>query len=111
MLSGVGSQLQQQQQAGLDTAYQDYLRQQAYPMEQVNWMSNILQGNAMAPGSTQTVYGPQASGWQQALGAGIGGLGAAAVIYRLTYPFDPRILGLAVAKLAAFKTIFVQQLR
>jgi len=62
-------------QQGLDTGYNDYLRQQAYPMEQLGMFSNILQGLPVTPGSTQSVYGPQASGLQQALGTGVGALG------------------------------------
>lgn len=75
MLQGVGNQQRQLAQAGLDTGYQDYLRQQAYPYEQLSFMSNIMQGNAVAPGSTTTMFGPQPSGMQQAIGTGIAGLG------------------------------------
>ena len=75
LLQGVGSEQQRLAQMGLDTGYADYLRQQAYPYEQLSFMSNIMQGNAVAPGSTQTVFGQQPSTMQQMLGAGIGGLG------------------------------------
>ena len=32
------------QQANLDLAYQDFLRQQGYPAEQVKFLSNVLSG-------------------------------------------------------------------
>lgn len=62
-------------QQGLDIGYQDYLRQQGYPLESISFMSNLLQGNAMTPGSTTAVYGQQPSYGQQLLGSGIAGLG------------------------------------
>ena len=75
LLQGVGGQQRQLAQQGLDMGYQDWMRQQAYPQEQIAFMSNIMQGNAMQPGSTQTVYGQNPSTMQQALGAGVAGLG------------------------------------
>lgn len=44
-----GSLAQQQEQAGLDIAYQDFLAQQKYPYEQLSWLQGILAG---APHST-----------------------------------------------------------
>lgn len=64
-------------QQGLDMGYQDYLRQQAFPREQLAFYSNILQGVPVTPGSTSTTYGQSPSFGQQALGAGIAGLGMA----------------------------------
>ena len=62
-------------QRGFDTGYQDFLRQQAFPREQLSFMSNILRGLPIAPGQTTASFGAQPSGYQQALGAGIGGVG------------------------------------
>jgi hypothetical protein len=62
-------------QRGFDTGYQDFLRQQAFPREQLSFMSNILRGLPIAPGQTSATFGAQPSGYQQALGAGIGGVG------------------------------------
>lgn len=62
-------------QRGLDVGYQDFLRQQAFPREQIAFLSNILQGLPIAPGTTQASYGMQPSNIQQALGTGIAGVG------------------------------------
>ena len=62
-------------QRGLDIGYQDFLRQQAFPREQLAYFSNILRGLPITPGTTTASFG-QAPGFaQQALGAGIGGVG------------------------------------
>ena len=63
-------------QQGLDTGYQDFLRQQGYPAEQLALYSNILQGIGMQPGSTTSIYGNQPTTAQQLVGgaAGIAGL-------------------------------------
>ena len=62
-------------QRGLDVGYQDFLRQQAFPREQLGFLSNILQGLPVAPGSTAASYGMQPSTTQQLLGTGIAGVG------------------------------------
>ena len=62
------------QQRGLDLGYQDFLRQQAFPREQLAFFSQMLQGLPVTPGtSTATFGGP--SDAQQLLGSGIGGVG------------------------------------
>lgn len=43
-LTGVGNQLQQQQQQNLDVAYSDFLRQQGYPQEQIDKMLATFKG-------------------------------------------------------------------
>jgi len=62
-------------QQGLDIGYQDFLRQQAYPMEMLSFYSNYLQGAGIQPGQTTSVYGQQPSTAQQLAGLGIAGLG------------------------------------
>jgi primosomal replication protein N len=62
-------------QAGLDVAYQDFLRQQGYPMEQLGQFSTMLRGLPVAPAGTATTYQPTPSAGQQALGTGISLLG------------------------------------
>ena len=58
----------------LTLAYQDFLSQRQYPMQQVAFMSDILQGTPS--GSMQTQIGPPGpSPFQSALGLGIAGLG------------------------------------
>lgn len=93
-LMGIGGVQQQQDQAGLDLAYQDFLRQQQYPIDMLNLRQGVL-GGVQAGSSTTTPYfsntgtntlkgalgGAQlanslglSSGW----GAGLSGLGALA---------------------------------
>ena len=62
------------QQRGLDMGYQDFLRQQAFPREQLAFFSQMLQGLPVAAGTTQATFGGP-SDTQQLLGAGIGGVG------------------------------------
>lgn len=63
-LEAIGSQQQQMGQSSLDLAYGDFLRQQNYPREMVDWMSQIVRGlpAPVATTSSQTgpadVYGP-----------------------------------------------------
>lgn len=62
-------------QAGLDIGYQDFLRQQQYPQEQLGFYSGILRGLPVGNTGTTTTMEPQPSPFQQALGAGISALG------------------------------------
>jgi hypothetical protein len=70
-----GAQQQAQQQKGLDIAYQNFLTQQNYPKTQLEYLSNILRGNAGALGSTQVQYTPAPSTASQIAGLGLAGLG------------------------------------
>lgn len=73
MLEAIGRAQQAEAQAGLDIGYQDFLRQQGYPMEQLGQYSAILRGLPVGDtGTTQTLqpYNPT----QQALGAGLSAL-------------------------------------
>jgi hypothetical protein len=74
-LQAAGQMQRELAQRGLDIGYQDFLRQQAFPREQLSFFSNILRGLPITPGSTQATYGERTSPYQQALGAGIGGVG------------------------------------
>ena len=74
LLEGIGKAQLGETQAGLDIGYQDFLRQQGFNKDQLGFMSNILQGIPVQPNRTVTGfqnYNPM----QQALGAGIAGLG------------------------------------
>ena len=75
MREAIGRAQQQEQQAGLDIGYQDFLRQQGYPQEQLAFYSDIMRGLPVAPTSstTQTAY-QYSNPMQQALGAGLTGL-------------------------------------
>jgi exonuclease III len=74
-MQGAGMQERGLMQQGLDMGYQDFMRQQAYPREQLAFYSNMLQGASIAPGQTTATYGPQPSMGQQLAGAGIAGMG------------------------------------
>jgi hypothetical protein len=73
LLEGIGKAQLGETQAGLDLAYQDFLRQQGYPQEQLGFYSDILRGLPVANvgETTQSVY---TNPLQQALGAGLTGL-------------------------------------
>ena len=75
-LESAGSRRRALAQQGLDIGYQDFLRQQAFPREQLNLYSGLLRGVPVGPGTYKSGYGDQPSGFQQLLG---GGLGAAAL--------------------------------
>jgi len=75
MLDAIGRGRQREAQAGMDIDYQDYLRQQGYPQEQLAFYSNMLRGLPVSGAGTQTQTGYQYSNpYQQALGAGLTGL-------------------------------------
>lgn len=77
LLEAAGKQEQGQTQAGLDIGYQDFMRQQQYPQDQIQWFSNIMQGlpvgNVGNQSGTQTVAQPSTG--QQLAGLGISALG------------------------------------
>ena len=61
-------------QQKLDMAYQDFLRERDYPMEQLQQYSSLLRGVPVAPSSTTTTYAPSPSVANQLLSTGLGGL-------------------------------------
>lgn len=75
LLERIGMQQMSQQQAGLDIAYQDFLRQQQYPQQQVAFMSDMIRGLPISPGFTQTTQQPAPNPLQELLGLGISGIG------------------------------------
>ena len=71
-----GAQQQQQQQRGLDTAYQDFLNQQNYPYKQLGFMSDMIRGLPLGQQSTSAIYQAPPS-MAQTIGAlGVGAIGA-----------------------------------
>lgn len=74
LLETVGTQQQGLRQQQLDLAYQDFLRQQAYPEQQLQLYSSILRGVPVDPTTSTTLYQPY-NPLQQALGAGLGAIG------------------------------------
>ena len=73
-------------QSSLDTGYEDFLRQQAWPKEQLAFYSSMLQGLPIKPGETTASYGNAPSTGQQMLGAGIAGLGLYNAMSNNGYP-------------------------
>ena len=72
---GIGADRRALMQQGLDLGYEDFLRQQAYGREQLGYLSNLLQGIPIQPGSTVSTFGRVPSAGQQLLGGGLGALG------------------------------------
>lgn len=62
-------------QRGLDIGYADFLRQQAFPKEQLAFYSSMMQGIPVQPGQISQSYGITPSMTQQLLGSGIAGVG------------------------------------
>lgn len=62
------------EQAGLDIGYEDFLRQQQFPEDQLGFYSQILRGLPIGDAGTATTMRPT-NPMQQALGAGISMLG------------------------------------
>jgi hypothetical protein len=76
--TSTAAQQQALQQQRLDMAYQDFMRQRDYPMEQLQQYSSLLRGVPVTPSSTTSTYGQQPGIGQQLLGTGLG----AASIYK-----------------------------
>jgi hypothetical protein len=74
LLEKIGRDVQAEKQAGLDLAYEDYVRQRDYPREQLQFYSSILRGIPVQP-STETTKLQQYNPIQQLLGTGISALG------------------------------------
>ena len=75
MLEALGQTDEARRQAGLDIGYQDFLRQQSFPMQQLQGMSAILQGVPVETSQTQTTYAPANTG-REILGTGLQAIGA-----------------------------------
>jgi hypothetical protein len=63
-----GAQRQTQEQSKLQTDYEEFLKQNKYPYEQLEFMSNIMRGTPY--GTTSSTYTPGPSAGQQLLGLG-----------------------------------------
>lgn len=74
LLEGIGKDIEARQQAGLDIAYEDFVRQRDYPREQLQFYSSILRGVPVQP-STETTKFQQYNPIKDLLGTGISALG------------------------------------
>tara|TARA_R110002110_G_scaffold31878_2_gene111539 strand:+ start:594 stop:1889 length:1296 start_codon:yes stop_codon:yes gene_type:complete len=75
-LQAMGQGRRDLEQQSLDMGYQDFLRQQRFPREQLSYLSNLIQGLPLAPmynESASTQGGP--TGVQQAITGALGGVG------------------------------------
>jgi hypothetical protein len=70
-----GGEKQALQQEIDNIKYQQFMDQQNYQKQQLDYLSNILRGNAAALGSTQVSYAPAPSLASQLGGLGLAGLG------------------------------------
>jgi hypothetical protein len=75
--AATGAEKQSLQQRIDDLKYQTFQEQNNYQKQQLEYLSNILRGNAGALGSTQVAYTPAPSTISQIGGLGLAGLGLA----------------------------------
>ena len=68
-----GTQQQAFNQQGIDTQYQDFLNQQRYPYQQLEFMNSMLRGTPM--GTVQSMYQPPPSQLSQLAGIGTAAYG------------------------------------
>jgi hypothetical protein len=74
LLENIGRSQRAFEQEGLDIDYQNFIRQQAFPEQQLQMLSGILRGVPVQPSVTQTAYAPF-NPMQQLAGAGLAGIG------------------------------------
>ena len=74
-LQGIGAQQRALQQAGYDTGYQDFLRQQGAGQQNLGFLSNILRGVPVTPQQQVSTYQQQPGLFQSLAGLGLSGLG------------------------------------
>jgi hypothetical protein len=74
LLENIGRSQRGLEQEGLDIEYQDFIRQQAFPEQQLQSLAGLLRGVPVQPGITQTAYAPY-NPLQQALGGGLSAVG------------------------------------
>lgn len=74
-LSGVGSKIQQRDQAGLDLAYKDFIEQRDWPSKQLSLYSQLLSGTPVTPSTSSTTTEPAPDFLSQLAGLALGGAG------------------------------------
>jgi hypothetical protein len=74
LLENIGLSQRAREQEQLDINYQDFIRQQALPEQQLQFLSSILRGVPVEPTTMQTAYAPF-NPMQQLAGAGLAGIG------------------------------------
>ena len=91
-VTGVGAQQQNLNQQNLNVGYEDFLRQQGYPQQQITAMMNTMSGVAGAVPKAETETGIAPLGYQQEQGPGTaasitGGLAALGSLFSSGGPF------------------------
>jgi hypothetical protein len=89
-VTGVGAKERAMQQANLDLAYQDFLKQEQYPKEQVKFLADVLQGvrlpqTTVTQSTTTPAQGGGASAIEKAI-TGATGIGELLEKYRKYFP-------------------------
>jgi hypothetical protein len=84
-LEEVGAAEEVRRQLALDQAYQEFMRQQAFPEEQLAKFSSLIRGQG-----TQTVDTTEPNIAQQLLGLGISGVSLAGAINQLNQGAAPQ---------------------
>lgn len=80
-LSGVGSKIQQQQQAGLDVAHQNFMDQQNWPAQQLQLYASLLNGSQpKAPDTSTATTAPAPDFLSQLTGLTTAGVGLAQLL-------------------------------
>ena len=74
LLEQIGKDQMAREQAGLDMAYEDFVRQRDYPREQLQFLSSVLRGVPVQPSTETTKFGTY-NPLQQLLGTGVSALG------------------------------------
>ena len=67
----IGEQDRALQQASLDMGYQDFLRQQGYPQQQLGYYENILKGTYSEPNKTVSTFAQQPGLFSGLVGGGL----------------------------------------
>lgn len=83
-LANVGAQQQATEQARLTALYNQWQQQQAFPYQQVSWLSGIQSGLGSLSGGTSSTTSPGANPMSQILGLGTAAMGA-------FFPSDERV--------------------
>ena len=74
-LQGIGSQQRALDQASMDMGYEDFLRQRDFSKQQLSDFGGVLRGVPVTPQQRVSQYSQQPGLFQQAVGAGLTGLG------------------------------------
>jgi hypothetical protein len=93
-----GAQQRDYEQQRLSQNYQDFLNQQRYPYQQLEFMSNILRGTPM--GTVNTMYAQQPNMMSQLAGLGTAAYGASRLMKKGGKVKDSKPAGLAELALA-----------